>query len=117
MESTGGGVNGNLHKRPEDSPHPELELWREVVDAASAQPIGLSDVGIEALGPEWTEQVSAQRRKPRLRDRDGYQPERGPPPRQDDVPPPPQPPQGAGWSRPAKGGGKTCFRCQQVGHM
>eukprot|EP00969_Alexandrium_andersonii_P095177 4204058-Alexandrium_andersonii.AAC.1 len=29
MESTGGGVNGNLYKRPEDSPHPELELWRE----------------------------------------------------------------------------------------
>eukprot|EP00969_Alexandrium_andersonii_P362642 15460166-Alexandrium_andersonii.AAC.1 len=39
VEQTGGGVNGNLYQRPSDSPHPELELWREVVGLGSAQAI------------------------------------------------------------------------------
>ena len=62
VERDGGGANGNLYKRPEGSPYPELELWREVVDAGSAQPIGLSEIGMEVLGPAWTvgQSVSCQ---------------------------------------------------------
>eukprot|EP00969_Alexandrium_andersonii_P251932 11134977-Alexandrium_andersonii.AAC.1 len=30
IETSGGGRNGNTYTRPHDSPHPELELWREI---------------------------------------------------------------------------------------
>eukprot|EP00969_Alexandrium_andersonii_P029984 1307886-Alexandrium_andersonii.AAC.1 len=86
VERTGGGLNGNLYQRPSNSPCPELEMWREVVDMGSAQAIGLSEISMAAFGPQWVEQVHARRNKRRLRDQAGFKAPRGSPPLT--VPPP-----------------------------
>eukprot|EP00969_Alexandrium_andersonii_P206699 9132031-Alexandrium_andersonii.AAC.1 len=74
VQITGYSVHGQRYERPQDSPQPELEQWRETMDAGDAQVIDVPSTALTSFGQPWQEVVSRQRARDRLRQSPDYSP-------------------------------------------